>query len=226
MMSNHRSRDKAPELAESKLLRTEYFTMIELLLVIAVIVILSGLLLPALNTAKAKSQQIKCANNLRQFGYAYLAYSEDNDGWVFTFNSTNADWTKWLRYSEAPYYANYLTRNTPVKRCPSARTGEMSDSWMNGFLNYAVNCQRLPHSASGGLVQKLSIVKSPSDKLWIIDGVSYAFRWRLFQGYDFYDKVSFRHFGRFNALFYDMHCGAMGMNTIQGNEAKYITLDN
>jgi prepilin-type N-terminal cleavage/methylation domain-containing protein len=55
------------------------FTLVELLVVIAVIGVLASLLLPALAKAKAKGHGIFCLHNLRQLQLAWIVYAHDND---------------------------------------------------------------------------------------------------------------------------------------------------
>ena len=55
------------------------FTLIELLIVIAVITILLALLLPALQSAKQKVYTASCVNSMRQIGQAIYLYINDNN---------------------------------------------------------------------------------------------------------------------------------------------------
>lgn len=60
--------------------KKQTFTLIELLIVIAIIAILAALLLPALNKAREKARSIHCVGKLRQIGQAANLYAGDYAG--------------------------------------------------------------------------------------------------------------------------------------------------
>ena len=70
------------------------FTLIELMVVIAIIAILMSLLLPSLGKARKKSQQVVCTNTMKQMNTALHIYTTDNDRrFVFGAKLNNGMWT-------------------------------------------------------------------------------------------------------------------------------------
>ena len=83
----------------------KYFTLIELLIVIAIIAVLASLLLPALHSARRKVFTTSCVNSMRQIGQAIYLYIADNDD-----------------YPPAPYeWASYLWNGNYVPKKNSSK---------------------------------------------------------------------------------------------------------
>lgn len=61
-----------------------FFTLVELLVVITIIVILAAMLFPALSSAKERAQTIFCLNNLKQIFPATVQYSNNYNDFVGT----------------------------------------------------------------------------------------------------------------------------------------------
>ena len=92
------------------------FTLLELLIVIAVIAILASLLLPALGKAVESARKASCQGNLKQIGASLALYASDQDGYIPAIYATSKDGTPWELWSGR--LGGYL-RTIRVFLCPS-----------------------------------------------------------------------------------------------------------
>ncbi|HSH94780.1 MAG TPA: DUF1559 domain-containing protein [Roseimicrobium sp.] len=95
---------------EKQRARDRAFTIVELLVVVAIIAALVAMLLPALTRARQAAVRVQCASNLRQIGISAHSYAAENRGWFplygfsgYTFFSFgNGGW--WDTDSGSPSY--------------------------------------------------------------------------------------------------------------------------
>ena len=110
------------------------FTLIEVLVVCAVVAVLLCLLLPVLGRARTAARRCACQGNLRQIWVAWDLYLTDSDGRFFRGQNHNFDFGGWQGHG--PYVARrplnwYLGlpvdaasgKGTEVFRCPDDQGG-------------------------------------------------------------------------------------------------------
>jgi prepilin-type processing-associated H-X9-DG protein/prepilin-type N-terminal cleavage/methylation domain-containing protein len=81
---------------------TSGFTLVELMVVFAIVGVLMALLLPAMAGVLATADQTVCASNLRQIGLAMSLYLKNNNNWFFPLCSDERPDGRWWYYGVEP----------------------------------------------------------------------------------------------------------------------------
>ena len=143
------------------------FSLVEVLVVIAIIGILVGLLFPAVQAAREAARRIQCANNLRQIGLATQNYTDTCNSvppFVCMAPGISGNWSvqaRLLPYLEqsqlhnlidfrfnyndlvnAPQHANVTKMKIPLYICPSEIRAEAREGTTQSHFpqNYSANC--------------------------------------------------------------------------------------
>ena len=124
------------------------FTLLELLVVTAIIALLAALLLPALDRAKASAKGSACLSNSKQLGLAWHLYSDDNNGRLVN----NGVFNGWAVF---PGYQTGRPIETP--------------NWLYGTLDWSAaaditNSELIANGLLFPYSKQLKIYKCPADR--------------------------------------------------------------
>lgn len=139
-------------------------TLLELLIVIAIIGVLFGLALPAVSGMRKRANDAKCISNLRQLGTATMTYVADKGFFPISFATGSGASNNWQIELEP-----YLDDADAAKRCPSAVLPNKGASHysMNQNVFYDPNNSvgRIKEPKVGAQIEK------PGEVILIMDGL-------------------------------------------------------
>ena len=115
------------------------FTLIEVLVAVAIIAIIMALAIPAFNSVLERAKAAKDMSNLRQLAIATQLYMNDNSGVLF---STSGSWMSQLYNADPPpappkYLSSWGVFVSPFDRPTSPRTPSANNA--NSAVSYGIN---------------------------------------------------------------------------------------
>lgn len=161
------------------------FTLVELLVVVAIIALLLAILMPSMDNVRAVTRSVKCASNLKQWGLATHAYANDHNGYLFNTRNQpgGANWWYMLLTEDKGYLPPLPDQARAgeygpgsVGMCPSAaRIHVRVSGGNNAWINYATNRIVFPHLTSltdpdDYVAHRIEDFDQPYTAIAIVDG--------------------------------------------------------
>jgi prepilin-type N-terminal cleavage/methylation domain-containing protein len=126
-------------------MKRQAFTLIEMLVVIAIIGILAALLLPALSRGKERGRTIACLSNLHQIGVALQVYVDDNNDHLPFMDDQPINLTMTNPYPPVNIVLTNQLGSQKVLCCPSDTKSYFEITGSSYSWNSTLNGQDINH---------------------------------------------------------------------------------
>lgn len=157
------------------------FTLVELLVCLAIIAIIGAIVVPAVSSAYGESHRTKCAANLRELHAGTNLFALDNHGIILPQfggpNSGGAIWSDLLityLNNMAQWKSSYGERPVGVYACPSSDAvingGSRADYGITHYTNQYLNDPETGSRVSGNL--KMRQVEEPARTVLFMDSIN------------------------------------------------------
>jgi len=152
--------------------RQAAFTLMELLIVIAIIGILASLLVPAVSRTKEAGRSTICLNNLHQIGIGLVLYVQDNDNRLPVMYDHGTNGVPPAGPAINQVLLPYANDESNIFRCPSDRQGLFERTGSSYAWNNLLNGQdadRLQMLTNGYPLHQIFVVFD-KEKFHIVRG--------------------------------------------------------
>lgn len=143
--------------------RSEGFTIVEILVVIAILGLLAAIIIPSFNRMKRSAQSTLCVGNLRGIGIALNTYFLDH-GTTFPTLVAARESRGDDELAIDTELLEYVGNDELVFKCPSDHQGLFEKTGSSYFWNSLINGQKPSNMDMLGVIDKASGIPIASDK--------------------------------------------------------------
>lgn len=228
--------------------RKNAFTLVEVLLVIAIIALLIAIITPSLIRARESARSVYCRSLLKGYSAAHYSYFLDTEE-LLPVSVQDPEMKPWFTLDQFRSYLDLKPLSGEYKRRNPRNPQEYKPSYPQRFIcpsaSYALDNPEdslYPIDRSYGLNAhlysqssniKTTNIRNPGDRVCISDGMDWWFNYWECDKYltygetwlppKTYGEAAFRHSDKTNTIYWDGHCESMSPERLKKTLKPWIS---